>query len=191
MISCYSRGDTNASVIKNNASHGKCCLMIAALNNPMLCLSFHNNTSPAGRTSGVPFRLAHSSTTRKLTAFFKGWKSWRISRVFARWPPACTDTRARGGWNPPSLSVPASPGSLRSNRAGAASGGSPSRSAAWRVRPPWVPQPGHRARTKGRWGIRGTDTPSPYQREPWRPANSWGDAAWIRGVLKREGAGRG
>lgn len=74
------------------------------------------------------------------------------------WPQHASETTwhfIRTGPSLPFLSAHASPGILRSSRAGAAPGVPPTRSAAWRVQPPWVSLAGHRPRTKGRWVIRG------------------------------------
>lgn len=105
-------------------------------------------------------RLAHSSTTRKLTASREWWIS-RLWQSAARVHPTPTASALRppaacgmlpggcGGLDLPFPSVLASPGSPRSSRVGAGNGGPPSRSAAWRVQPPWVSQAGHWLRTKG------------------------------------------
>lgn len=136
----------------------------------MLCLQYApplcelNKSPPA---AAVQFRLTHSRTIRKLTALWEWWLSRCAVHTHTQThPPTQTSSiyRTRRNQNTaidvhrmtlPFLSVLASPGTLRSNRAGAVPAAPLVRSAAWRVQPPWVSLAGHRTRTKGRWVIRG------------------------------------
>lgn len=133
----------------------------------MLCLQYASplcelNKSPTNSSSAVS---PHPFSQNKEVDSSLGMVAQPVCGPYTH-PPTPTSSiyRTRRNQNTaidvhrvtlPFLSVLASPGILRSNRAGAVPAAPLVRSAAWRVQPPWVSLAGHRTRTKGRWVIRG------------------------------------